>query len=345
MVVYIVIIALLIFIGPHNTLRLDGIHDDYTSRDNTDAIRGIFILLILASHFFNPSPQFTKPIDTMYWDVRVFLAQLVVSPFLFFSGYGMTEAIRRKGQPYVRDIPRTRVLRILFIYALIQVCFIILNIKLKNPLPPLYQIFLAIKSIGSDNWYIFDIILCYLFTWLAYLLFPKEEKYAVALSSFMIVGLISCFYLKEYAARYYNTLLCYAVGQWYSVFRTKIEKVCKNNWIYVAILFICGALFFLSYLHRKRLFFYEIHACLFALVIVLLEMKLILGNPFLRWCGRNLMSIFLVHRIPLTILREFDILDNIYLRFSVFWIASILLSIIFSRVIQEINKSPVFQAK
>lgn len=345
LVLYLVFIAVLVLMGPKNSFRLKGIHEDYISRDNTDAVRGIFILLILASHFCNPLAPFTGRADTSYWAVRVFLGQLVVAPFLFYSGYGMTEAIRRKGSAYVRAIPRTRILRILVIYGLIQVCLIILNVKLKRTLPPLGQVFLAIASIGSDNWYIFDIIMCYLITWIAYLLFPEKEKSAVSLASFLCIGLMSYYYSKKYAWHWYNTLLCYPFGMWYSLYRDKIERVCKNDFAYLIILFAGGALFYLAYLNRSRVLFYELHACLFALLLVLIGMKFTAGNVFLRWCGKNLMSLFLVHRIPFQIVSGLNLINNMHLRFLVFWVSSMVLAIGFSRVVKGINESPVFKIR
>jgi len=77
-----------------------GISQYYISREGTDAVRGIFILLILASHFIQYVPVLTLPIDTYYLRLRTFLGQFVVSMFLFYSGYGVTLSFAEKGEKY-----------------------------------------------------------------------------------------------------------------------------------------------------------------------------------------------------------------------------------------------------
>ena len=61
-----------------------GFYEDYASRDQTRAINGICISLILLSHTFSKiSPS--DMLDRAYEPVRVFLGQFVVVPFLFLA--------------------------------------------------------------------------------------------------------------------------------------------------------------------------------------------------------------------------------------------------------------------
>ena len=80
---------------------------DYASRDQSRAINGICIMLILFSHTFaKVSPH--GVFDDIYESVRVFLGQFVVVPFLFYSGYGLMESLTKK-EGYLKTFPRVSI--------------------------------------------------------------------------------------------------------------------------------------------------------------------------------------------------------------------------------------------
>ena len=86
MLIYLFFVGALVLMQSKWQLR--GINDQYLIKENCNAIKGIFILLILASHFANTyGKNYTSFLDTSYWSIRIALGQCVVAPFLFFSGY------------------------------------------------------------------------------------------------------------------------------------------------------------------------------------------------------------------------------------------------------------------
>ena len=116
MIIYILIIAGLIL--HHASFRMSGISQYYISKDGTDAVRGIFILLIMASHFTQYITAYPLPADVFYMRLRTFLGQFVVCMFLFYSGYGVTLSFAEKGDVYRKQFPRKRILRTLLIFDL-----------------------------------------------------------------------------------------------------------------------------------------------------------------------------------------------------------------------------------
>ncbi|MBQ9691045.1 MAG: hypothetical protein IJV62_02935 [Eggerthellaceae bacterium] len=77
-----------------------GFFDDYISRESTAAINGIFILLIFFTH---ASGYMNMSYDGMpiLYTFRNLCRQLVVTTFLFYSGYGILESIKRICVKYV----------------------------------------------------------------------------------------------------------------------------------------------------------------------------------------------------------------------------------------------------
>lgn len=61
-------------------------------------------------------------------------SQLVVVMFLFYSGYGVGESFKRKGDGYVKSMPRHRILATLLNFDVAVIVFILLGLALGHPI-------------------------------------------------------------------------------------------------------------------------------------------------------------------------------------------------------------------
>ena len=82
MIIYVFAIALLCLIGGKPYLR--GFNSNYLTKMSTDAVRGVFILLIFAAHFIQYVEPFTAVLDILYRRFWVAMGQAVVTCFLFW---------------------------------------------------------------------------------------------------------------------------------------------------------------------------------------------------------------------------------------------------------------------
>lgn len=108
--------------------------------------------------------------DTLLFYCDSYVRQLLVVPFLLYSGYGVTLAIYKKGSAYADYIPVRRVLPTLINYDIAILFFIAMNLFMGFELD-LKKILLAFtgwESIRNSNWYIFCILICYIISWLSY---------------------------------------------------------------------------------------------------------------------------------------------------------------------------------
>lgn len=76
------------------------------SISQTTCVNGIFVIFVFLSHFCQYVDTSSMPYFQPYLFLRSHLVQLIVAPFLFYSGYGIMEHIKTKGNRYVNDIPR-----------------------------------------------------------------------------------------------------------------------------------------------------------------------------------------------------------------------------------------------
>lgn len=346
MIVYILIILILIFSKSH--IELSGINQEYISKDTTDAIKGIFILLIFASHFSYYIPSYTNLPDILYWNIRVYLGQCVVAMFLFYSGYGVMKSAANKGKEYVDNFPKKRILKTLLIYDFSQIIFFIMQTMLgkKYMLKQCVLSLLAWTSLGNDNWYIFIILFLYLITYLAL----KKIKSPFWQTIFIGIGsiiLIQVLMNAEKGRYWYNSIFCFTAGAAWSLAGQRVEKFLAKNKNYTLILFLLIMAFVgLHKIWDKHVVIYEMVVVLFALIIVLLSMKISIHNEFLKYCGKHLQGLFLLHRIPMILFGQISIIkQEKYLYFLLCIMTAFALEFLFNKMISYIWRENVSKNK
>ena len=289
-----------------------GFYTDYLSFDTTNAIKGIFIALVFIKHVTPYILNSGYVFDDSFWS-RAFLyidlqvGQWIVAMFLFYSGYGIMESIRKKGMAYVQSIPRKRVLTTLVNFDIAVALFVIVALFLHKDysLKTYLFSFTSWESVGNSNWYIFVIMLCYLIAYLCFRLPIVKKKEALvtrAILCFFVLGfsVLVLSFLKP--SWWYNTILCFGIGILYSVLRERIEPIMKRfYWLILSLLLIVFiALGETHYCIRG--FVHNAYCVVFCLLVVMLTMKIKVNNAVLIWSGKNLFPLYIYQRIPMIIL-------------------------------------------
>lgn len=311
---------------------------DYMSVDKTMSIKGIFIIMVFFSHFHS-YVTFTAPLDIAYLNVFKNIGQCMVTLFMFYSGYGVMESVRKKGISYVHKIPLTRVLGTYFRFDIAIIIFALVQLALGKVFPA-KQYILSLTgwdSVGNSNWYIFAIVVAYAVTFIAFEIGRDKGKYVVS-AAILTVGILSYIYIlahfKLKDAYWFDTIICYACGVWYSLLREKVEKIINHNvFIYIATLLItvAGTLYFMktrgnSFVHR------ELCMLFFTAFVVVLSMRVSFHNKVLMWCGQHLFGLYILQRIPMIIFRAVGVADfNIYLYFVLCLVVTVPMSYLFEK--------------
>lgn len=277
-----------------------GCFPDYISQKNIQPIKGIFILLVFISHFVQ-YVDLTGVWDAPYFEIRKYLGQLVVVPFLFYSGYGMAESIRVKGRDYVRRMPTRRILKVLFQFGIAVILFVVMRFALgvRYDWLRILLAFTGWESVGNSNWYIFAIVCMYLITWVSWFLFPKGKLPAL-LCATVLVG-VYIVVMKLCKDEYWsNTVLAYLAGLWFAHYRERFDRiVLSRNWDYYLYLILAATAFLFMHKYWASFPVYAGTSVLFALLVVLFTAKVQITNRFLTYCGEHLFSLFILQRIPM----------------------------------------------
>lgn len=286
-------------------IQREGYFTDCLSKEQTNAIKGFFILMVFISHCMldirKAGYEFDGPLDSIGMQIRSEFGQLVVVMFLFYSGFGVMESYIQKGRDYVRAFPKNRILTTLLNFDIAVLAFVVLDFSLGIKLG-WKQVVLSLigwESVGNSNWYIFVVLFCYCVAYVAFLTIPSNRMKALWVASFLIVvGMAMLSFLKP--SRWYNTILCFPAGMFLSTYKDRILSICKDHFLVALLISLFVFIVFrVSPLQSLHGLLYNIQGIAFAFLVFLLTMKIKTENGVLRWLGINLFPIYIYQRIPM----------------------------------------------
>ena len=302
-IVLIILVALIVL-----NLKVSGENKEYIGRQQTYAINGIFIILVFLRHF-NQYVTLEGILDTPFLYINSMLGQLIVTTFMFYSGYGVMYSILEKGIAYINGIPKNRILKTMLLFDVAILFYILLNLilKVEMTMPQIILSFIGWTGVGNSTWYIFAILIMYFLTYVAFKIsniFDHKKMVGLIITTVLIIGYV--FVVREFKdSQYYNTVLCYAMGLWYAYFKSKIDILLKKRSVYYIILILATVAFIVSYLVKDiNLIINQLYYLLFVVTIVLISMKVKIYNSVLIWCGKNLLGLYILQRIPMIALQR-----------------------------------------
>lgn len=312
-------------------LDRDNTWFDYLSRESTTSVKGILVILVFFSHF----SAYITPVG-INAAAKSFIGdigQYMVLMFLFFSGYGIMESIKRKGMNYVYNIPVQKILKLIFDFDVAIILYLIMNYcyGIKFSIKHILLTFIDWESVGNGNWFIFAVLCTYLFSFVSLFIFRKNKYLAVALVTVFSLGYIVIIQrYKEYW--WFDTIICYPFGMWYSLLHERIEKVVQHSfatWFISLVLLGAGIGFFSS---EDNFYFHELSCLLIIMFILVLSMKIALNNRILQKMGELIFGVYILQRIPMTILLRAGILErHPNISFVVSFVVTVLLAVLFNK--------------
>lgn len=247
---------------------------------------------------------------------------------------------------YVKQFPRNRILKTLIHFDLAIILFFLLNIILNIQYDRFDYLFCWIgwTTIGNSNWFIFDMLMLYIITFVCMAIAVKFRfsdrtlVYYITILSF--VFFVAMIILKGSDSRWYTTSLCFPLGFWFSLYKKKIDESLDCNGRYISALIfswiVFCALYYVKHITRSDIPF-AFMSCVFCLIVSMITIKISVDNSVLQFLGKHSFSIFILQRIPMIILKTFGLAENRYFYTFVCLIVTLVISIVFDRVTQIID--------
>lgn len=287
-------------------------NDNYLSYEMTNTVKGIFILLVFIKHVvpyvLNAGWVPTGFFGELFRFVNNNVGQWIVAMFLFYSGYGVMESIKRKGHGYVQGLPKKRILQVLVNFDIAVFIYILVDLILKKPLT-IKQCLLSLtgwESVGNSNWYIFIIMLMYLITFISFYR-SKADNYTRPLLLSLALTFITSILMSYFKADYwYNTMFCYTTGIFFSLYKHKIEWFTKTHYWPMLIIAVIVLVIMDRIPYSAKGLVYNGFSVVFCSVVILLTMKFRCNSKVLLWCGQNLFPLYIYQRIAMIALSSIN---------------------------------------
>ena len=252
------------------------------NKEQTTCINGIFVLFVFLSHF--------GQYETMPWN-RLLLAigQLMVAPFLFYSGYGVMEQIQRRSIVYIDSMPRKRILKFYIHFCMALCIYLALSFLLRKDYSFVRIVFsfTALSSIGNSNWYVFAILAMYSIVYISFKQCKKQSMTSCVL--FTILYIILMDVIKD-QAWWYNIILCYPAGMILSKYKDRVCSIIQKP---VFFIFLMVFAFSLYCLHLPILA-YEIISIAFCFLIVDVCAYKEIKNVLFHFLGQYVFEIYIL---------------------------------------------------
>lgn len=126
----------------------------------------------------------------------------MVSLFLFYSGFGIFESIKKKGIKYAKSLINKAM--ILFIKSQIILIFYILNnlfLGIKMTLKNYFLSTIFKENIGNSNWFAFTIICFYIYSYISFIII-KHNFYILGIIILNIICLFHIYFVYNFFSKH-----------------------------------------------------------------------------------------------------------------------------------------------
>lgn len=299
MIVFLAILFLLVAGGLF--VRPQGGVEAALSKEQTRVVKGIFVITVFFSHFCSYvtfSRWFDKPmIIYCHW-----LGQLMVVPFLLYSGYGVFESAKKKGAGYVKSLPRKRILKTLvhfdlalLLFVAFDACFAPDRLSVANVLSSL----LAWSDVGNSNWFIFAILCAYLFCFAGLSLFPGNRFRAFLMTFFLCIAYIVV--VSRFKEQWWwNSILAFPLGCAVSLWKDKLAPAGKTlPWCACCAIGLGTLVANGKGLIPGTAASFQIALLAMGVLLVVLPMRMGIESKPLAWFGDQIFGIYILQRLPM----------------------------------------------
>ncbi len=334
MIIWFLIAVILLLSG----MSLRKEYDHFLPVQSTTVINGFFTILVFLSHSSTTLQMNSESIlNKVYLEVPFIRTQMIVTCFLAFSGYGAMYQYLKKGNNYIAQFPKKRILTFWVHVVFAVLIYLIMSICFGDPysIPHILLAFVGLTSLGNSNWYIFAILFMYVIFWL----FAKltNNKYKILGLMFLFSGLYLAITVKcDMPRAFYNTIFCYPFGMTVAAFEDKLIK--KERKIIILELIVSTLIFLPLYILRRRLICHLMAGIMFAWIFMLLINLFDFRSKPLYQAGRYVFEIYILQRVPMGIFARLGILaDYSIVSVPLVFAITVLMAILFKKAMHKID--------
>lgn len=324
-IIYIVIVVLFLSIFRHD-IKFNF------KRDNSTLLKGILSIMIVLLH------SWKNYIVDSFWGI------VIVSIFMFITGYGLMSSYKKKGKSYLDGFLHHRLLKLLPPLVIATVVYMaIWGVSGHGTIVQWVDKFIqtGIPPIGA-TWYVFSVIFYYLFFYVAMMIGRTIFSKVVILTllSFLFIGCVKHVFMWD--DFWWCSSFAFLVGVVYQqvegillgVFKTPIlYRMCAISLISALV----ACIIFYNYYDNKLFLYFLINILPIALVFIIYKFG-VPNSKVLTFVGLISYELYIVHDVFISFLYAFPPLPG-YLRFMIVISLSIPAAYLLSIICKKINSN------
>ncbi len=309
------ILAIILFMNAQLKKRKEW-NDNALDLSQTKAVQGFCTICIMLHHISQKTCASWVPANYVKHGLEPFVnvGYLMVAVFFFYSGYGLYKSNVSKTD-YLKGFFGKRILRILIALlttSLICVCAQVWNGIGVIPVPLPFTLGGAVLP-NKYSWYIYTIIMLYVVFYFSFRYCRSTRNAIIWVFVAIFLYIVYCDWWM-YGDWFYNTIILFGVGILFAKYESKLIAFMKNRYIpLLLIALVLSVVFFWSGIRTQAVlnswredYNYTLmrwgHVCsqmlasiFFVLAMMMLQLKIRIGNRFLDIMGKITLEFYLIH--------------------------------------------------
>lgn len=315
------------------------ITENYLSKQNTDALKGIFAICVLSHHL----SQIVHIYDYSFVaSIFQFMGYLSVAVFFFLSGYGLALSYDKKCN-YIDGFPKNRILDFYIKYCLLILGYLIYYAisGVDVSAIKILKSFTFGQTVVAYGWYFQTTLILYI---LFYFTFKICKRRELQLVWFGIVLFAFCaiLYLLGFSTIIIECVFCMLFGMFWYRNKEKIDSVIFNSktkfvWFVLFFFAFCITLIFWNIvkIHIILKLLVKLLSAIFFVITVLFVANFVnIKNKLTNALGKYYFEIYAFHGMCINFWRYIIKIENDY----VFILLAVASTLAFSAAIHPIFK-------
>lgn len=300
-------------------------NEEFLSLKQTKQIQGFLALCILLHHAAQKTCASWLPQQFIVPGLEFFvpIGYLFVAFFLFCSGYGLYKSVHAK-ENYLSGFVKKRVIPVVAAFYVTAIFFLLLRLVMGQQMDAaqIIRYVVGIQLANPNAWYVIAIPLFYMGFYLSFRFCKKEGAALLGTSAVVLLYIIIGIYAdhNDYlmcGEWWYNTAHMFLIGIFFAKYERGIISHAKKWYIPYLLMgvFAVMALFHLSEAAQSIFSYYgenwgapdkifrrlmcllaqQASALSFVWLILLISLKLRVGNPVLRFMSTITLEFYLIH--------------------------------------------------
>ena len=358
--IYPVLIIILLFWGadftglirPSKCDNSFAAHDDFFAQSKM--IKAAACLFIILHHLTQKTTIYGN-IDKGPIGIFNDMGYMLTAVFFFFSGYGLITSLFSK-RDYLDSFLIKRLPSVLLPFWLVNIIYMLINRFVFGQREGIIEIlkdFFGLQLVNGNGWFIIEITVIYLMFFVIFRL-VKNRNAALAILCMAVLVIIPYVLTRGHKADgakeawfqgewWGNSTVTFILGMLYARFKDAWDAFFKKHYypklvitaVLAVLMHIVAVIvnWSMGYYHGKMpsavrdavvtIIVQNIDTCVFVTLILLLSMKISLGNRFIRFISGSSLELYLIHGAVLELV-FFKVDTEDVIRFALVYVLSII---------------------